>query len=906
MVTVRGLMLWGWAGVLAMGSLAQGQTRPYIGYAYPAGGRQGTTVSVKLGGQGLNDIDAVLVTGTGVSAKVVDIYKQLGDDTLLREQLAELKKVPQPAAGSAEAAADRARVLDRVQKRLDERVNRPACVSISIIVFIDVTIAPDAAPGARELRLASPAGVSNPLPFYIGQLPECARKPMRTCEFQVLGKEEQALRKRPADEAEQRIAVPCTANGQIAPGEVNAYRFEARRGQRLVLAATARQMIPFIADAVPGWFQPILAVADAQGNEMAYSDGFRFKPDPTLCFDVPRDGEYVFTIYDAIYRGREDFVYRVTIGELPYVTSIFPLGGRAGEPVKIDAKGWNLEKAELAPPPADAGPGVHWLAAIKDGVVSNRVPFALDTLPECVEREPNNTPATAQRVSLPVIVNGRMDRPNDEDVFRIEGTPGDTIVADVIARRLDSPLDSILKVTDSAGTLLALNDDHLDPGGGIHTHHADSYLMVKLPADGICFVHLTDTARRDGEAYAYRLRLSAPRPDFALRVAPSSVALRSKATASLAVYVIRLDGFAGDIKLGLKDPPKGFEAPPVVLAAAKESTRLTVKTTLKEARQPVNLVVEGRAKIGDRDVVHEAVPAEDRMQAFLWRHLVPAEDLKAVVLDASNKPPLKRIPPVPPAPKEEKTAIAAAGTPADGMQDMASASPAAAKPDKAAPAAPATPAATKQEKAAPAAPPPPAAEKQVKAVPPASPPPAGEKQVKADPAASAPPADGMQDMGSMMDSASPAAGKPDKAAPATPASPAAAKQEKANPAAPPPPAVEKQVKAVPPASPPPAGEKQEKAAPAPPPAGGKPDKAAPAAPAPPTAGKPDPAARAAPVPPAAAKPDKAKPAAAAPEKPKFTRQQVEGRLRQIKILYEDWLLTDEFYHRKVAECEAGR
>ena len=35
-------------------------------------------------------------------------------------------------------------------------------------------------------------------------------------------------------------------------------------------------------------------------------------------------------INDAIYRGREDFVYRITIGELPFVTSIFPLGGPAG------------------------------------------------------------------------------------------------------------------------------------------------------------------------------------------------------------------------------------------------------------------------------------------------------------------------------------------------------------------------------------------------------------------------------------------------------------------------------------------------------------------------------------------------------------------------------------------------
>ena len=40
--------------------------------------------------------------------------------------------------------------------------------------------------------------------------------------------------------------------------------------------------------------------------------------------------------------------------------------------------------------------------------------------------------------------------------------------------------------------------------------------------------------------------------------------------------------------------------------------------------------------------------------------------------------------------------------------------------------------------------------------------------------------------------------------------------------------------------------------------------------------------------------------------PKFTRQQIAGRLRQLRLLYEDGLLTDEFYEAKVAECEAGQ
>jgi hypothetical protein len=73
---------------------------------------------------------------------------------------------------------------------------------------------------------------------------------------------------------------------------------------------------------------------------------------------------------------------------------------------------------------------------------------------------------------------------------------------------------------------------------------------------------------------------------------------------------------------------------------------------------------------------------------------------------------------------------------------------------------------------------------------------------------------------------------------------------------------------------------------------GKPDRASSATSAPATAGN-----KVAPSTPAPA-------GAKEPEKPKFTKQQVESRLRQLRILYEDWLLTDEFYLRKIAECEA--
>lgn len=701
------LAVLGLAGVLAMASEATAQMKPYIGFVYPAGGQQGTTFQIKLGGQGMDDVHSAVVSGKGVQAKLVDYYRRMGPQemSLLREQLNELKpkargsalgKVITPgpammmasggammapdmtpmATAAAAAGADAATVklMKRIETRMAEYTNRPACPSISSLAFLEVKIAPDAKPGPREITLVSTKGVSNPLPFYVGQLPETRRKPMLTAQFQVLGKEELALRKRPDNEVEVRITLPCVMNGQIASGEVNRYRFEAHKGQRLVISADARQLIPFIADAVPGWFQPVMALYDAEGKEVAYDDDYRFKPDPVILFEVPKDGEYVLTMIDAIYRGREDFVYRITIGELPFVTSIFPLGRRVGSSTPIAMKGWNLDSAELVPPAKDAGPGVHSVVARKNGLVSNRVPFALDTLPECFEKEPNNDPSHAQKVTLPVIINGRINRPDDWDVFEFTGHAGDAIVAEVRARRLESPLDSVLKLTDASGKLLAFNDDHEDPEAGTNTHEADSYLTVTLPADGTYYVHLGDTARHGGEEYAYRLRISAPRPDFALIMVPSSLSFRSKGNGYVNIQVVRKDGFADAIKLGLKNPPEGISAAPGWVGKNRPTAGLTIKTDLVETKRPVALTIEGRAKVGDREIVHVAIPAEDRMQAFLWRHLVPARELRAMVFDPAYQPPPKRVRRIP-MPSEDEAKAAAAAKAATETASQAAAPP---------------------------------------------------------------------------------------------------------------------------------------------------------------------------------------------------------------------------------------
>lgn len=237
------------------------------------------------------------------------------------------------------------------------------------------------------------------------------------------------------------VTLPAVVNGQILPGEVDRYRFKARRGQKLVIAVSAQELIPFISDAVPGWFQATLSLYDAHGNELAYADDYRFAPDPIILSEIPADGEYVIEIKDSIYRGRNDFVYRIVIGEEPFITDIFPLGGPSGATTTVELDGWNLPQKQLTLNDQGRNPGIYPFWIRFKGHASTFIPFAVNNLPEILDAETESKQGNnaARSVSLPVIINGRIDRSDDVDAFSFAGETGQVIVAEVQARRLHSP-----------------------------------------------------------------------------------------------------------------------------------------------------------------------------------------------------------------------------------------------------------------------------------------------------------------------------------------------------------------------------------------------------------------------------------------------------------------------------------
>ena len=541
---------------------------------------------------------------------------------------------PVPTGPPAKWSADDDAVVAEIRKKLSTFVRRPSSPAIVENVTLKVTLAPDAAPGRREIRLLLPTGPSNPLVFYVGQLPEFSEKPVKISA--------EPTRSVPGDE--MSITIPATINGQIMAGGVDRWRFQARAGQKLVFSVLARELIPYISDAVPGWFQATLTMFDAQGKEVAYADDFRFSPDPVLYFQIPKDGEYTAEIKDSIYRGREDFVYRMSISESPFVTSIFPLGGKVGAQTVVELKGWNLPVARYIQDATGKPVGTYPFTVRQGSLISNSVPFEIDTLPECLEQEPNQASDKAQAVTFPMIINGRINLPADRDVFRFEAKAGDQIVAEVYARRLNSPLDSIVQVTDAAGKQVAVNDDFEDKGAGLTTHHADSRLVATMPAAGTYYLTLTDAQRKGGPDYAYRLRLSRPQADFDLRIAPSSIRTSRGGTASThSVFVVRRDGFAGDVTVTLKDAPPGFKLSGGKIAAGQDETKVTVAVAPTTSEKPFSLQLEGRATILGKEVVRPVIPAEDMMQAFAYRHLVLSDEFLVLAPPRGSQRPAIKI-----------------------------------------------------------------------------------------------------------------------------------------------------------------------------------------------------------------------------------------------------------------------
>ena len=157
--------------------------------------------------------------------------------------------------------------------------------------------------------------------------------------------------------------------------------------------------------------------------------------------------------------------------------------------------------------------GVHAFRLETPLGVSNLMRFAVSSLVEIVEREPNGSVAP-QKVALPATLVGTLGVAGDVDNYEFRARAGEEMVFQVVARPLGSRLDSVVRLLDANGQLLATNND-ADPG-------RDSVLTWRFAETGT-YILAIDDVEHGGAANGYAYRIHAGTLPYVTGVFPLGV-----------------------------------------------------------------------------------------------------------------------------------------------------------------------------------------------------------------------------------------------------------------------------------------------------------------------------------------------------------------------------------------------
>ena len=209
------------------------------------------------------------------------------------------------------------------------------------------------------------------------------------------------------------------------------------------------------------------------------------------------------------------------------VTALSPPGARAGTTVEVAVSGADLDDlAELrfshpgifARTATDAAgkavankflvavgpgvpPGVYDARAVGRFGISLPRAFAVGEWPEAAEGPTNTSPGGATEVAVGSTVSGNCVAAA-VDYFRFAGKAGQRVLIDCASREIDSRLEAVLVLTDTAGREL----ERSRRGGQID---------FTPPADGAYLVAVHDATFRGGPEFFYRLTISTgPHVDY--------------------------------------------------------------------------------------------------------------------------------------------------------------------------------------------------------------------------------------------------------------------------------------------------------------------------------------------------------------------------------------------------------
>lgn len=536
------------AAIVAIGILASGTNwsqaeTPTVSYIYPAGAQRGTTTAFRIGGHFLHTRAALDMAGTGVDASSTI---EEGPTTWFEGPL-----VVKPASQAAE--------------------NYPRDH------YGEIRVAADAPLGAIPWRVWTSQGATTGRPFVIGHLPEAL---------------ENEADGRPQS---QWVSLPITVNGRIFPREdVDLWTFDVAAGETVTCEVLASRI------ASP--LDSSLEVRNPSGQVVA-ENGDHFGTDSWLRFVAKVSGTYELRIWDAEFRGLQDFVYRINLTAGAHVDRVYPLGGQQGQTVRLQLIGPQspLEPVIVTLPESTIGP--HRMTVPLANQATASVIVDVGEFPEITE----GPGAADVELHLPVNITGAIERPGEVDRWRFVAQQGQVLEFELTTQRWGSSLDAMLQIFRESDFDSAPDKPLLQTGSVVDAP-MEPKASFTAPETGTYVLTVRDALPdRGGSEFFYRLRIGpTPPPDFRLRLAADALTIPRGGEVKLKVAVERIGGFSGEVKLDFADLPPGIHALNTVIGEKAADTELVFKADTNAKVGGHFLRLRGLASIADKEVARWA------------------------------------------------------------------------------------------------------------------------------------------------------------------------------------------------------------------------------------------------------------------------------------------------------------
>ncbi|MDB6034182.1 MAG: putative subtilase-type serine protease precursor [Verrucomicrobiales bacterium] len=167
---------------------------------------------------------------------------------------------------------------------------------------------------------------------------------------------------------------------------------------------------------------------------------------------------------------------------------------------KVERRATSRERATFViQPDSKMKAGLGAIRVIGTNGVSKLAWVMIDDIPNLPASSTNGSPADAQLLKLPCAIDGHCEEKAPR-YFKFSASKGQPITFDIVAQRIGSALDPVVRLLAANQRELAYCED--TPGAG-----SDSRFTYTFKAGGEYWLELRDTRYGGGSDYQYRLRV---------------------------------------------------------------------------------------------------------------------------------------------------------------------------------------------------------------------------------------------------------------------------------------------------------------------------------------------------------------------------------------------------------------